>query len=604
MRSTMLIRPTGLIFSAAIAGLLVGADVPNGQGSAPPILEGAFPPGGRIGEEQSWTLKGRGLDGIREFRTTGSGVEVALEKLISPTEALLKARIAGDAESGYRELRAIGGAGGSNPLIIRIDHLEGRAEAELGGSSAPGEAVVPAPPFAVSGTLGPRDVDKFRFRARAGRPVTIEVECRRLGIPLVPLLTIAGPDGRELAQAREIPGLAGDPRCTFTPAADGIYTAEVRDILFSGSDCAHYRVRILDGAVPTGIFPLGGPAGSDLEVAAVGSVRVARRIRLGERPGSVQDVGAFSTGQDPEILPFRVIAGEGPEWSEGGGAGAPILAPGTTANGWIGVPGEVDRYRIRVEKGKTVRLRVRAGELGSWLDSVLTLRDAKGEIAADNDEPPAGRRLGGGVPAEDDPALLDSILEHEPKEDGEWAVEVRDRDGRGGPEYPYRLECTANRPEFAIILLLRPNTDGQRVRTNVGTSKPGASGTLNLKRGALAAIDFQLSAIDFGGKVEIRAEGLPAGVSAAPVSARIPLRGPRNIAVRSVTDRIIFKTAKDAPAGIGDLRIVATLIHPDGRKEERAAAFPVTMDAVKTSAPGRLVVRELSALPVVVVGGP
>lgn len=601
MRSTMLIRRAGLV-TAALSGVLVGAAASADQGGEAPAIEGVFPPGARIGEERTWTVRGRGLGAIREFRVTGEGVEVEPEGAASDSEAVLRVRVRPGAEPGYRELRAIGPKGASNMLIVRIDHLAQSLETEPNDASGAGEPL--SLPIAVAGTLGPQDTDTFRFAARAGHPITIEVECRRLGVPLVPILNVADPSGRPLEQGREVVGLSGDSRCVFRPRTDGIHFVSVRDLLFAGGACAHYRLRILDGAVPTGAFPLGGAAGSELTLTARGpdGEGCSKRLRLDERPGFVSDAGLFPSSLGPEILPFRIISGPkgGIEGVEGDGA--PVLAPGVTLNGRIGAPGEVDHYRLRAQGKQKVRLRVRAGELGSWLDSVLTIRDAQGKVVADNDEPPPGLRLGAGALSGEDPTVVDSLLNFEPEGAGEWTVEVRDRDGRGGPEYPYRLECSSARPEFAIFLLMRPNTVGQRVRTGVSRGKPGANGTLNLKRGVPEAIDFQLSAIDFAGRVEVRAEGLPEGVTAEAVRARIAARGPRNnTAVRSVTDRIILRAAKDAPIGMGGLRIIAALIREDGTREECAAVFPVTMDAVKMQGPGRPVERELPVLPIMVV---
>ena len=56
------------------------------------------------------------------------------------------------------------------------------------------------------------------------------------------------------------------------------------------------------------------------------------------------------------------------------------------ANGRIARPGEVDAWPVLLKKGETVDLEVRAGRLGSPLDSVLTVVDDTGKELAQNDD--------------------------------------------------------------------------------------------------------------------------------------------------------------------------------------------------------------------------
>ncbi len=241
----------------------------------------------------------------------------------------------------------------------------------------------------------------------------------------------------------------------------------------------------------------------------------------------------------------------------------PLLSPGTTANGRIGRPGEVDRYRVPVRAGEAFRIRVRAAALGSWLDPVVTLRDARGEVLGEDD---------------DHGTSPDSVLDHEARSDGVVSVEVADRFGEGGPEYGYRLSVGPVQPDVAVALRL-----GGPART---------LGALNLRPGAIVPVRFQVETEGRPGPIRLRALGLPRGVTADPVTV-LPSGPPDGM--------LMLRVAPDAGPAAGSLRVVATVRRGEGMTLERTATTTLAIGPGPVSLPDRPVLRNVTDLPVRVV---
>jgi hypothetical protein len=84
-----------------------------------------------------------------------------------------------------------------------------------------------------------------------------------------------------------------------------------------------------------------------------------------------------------------------------------------------------DYYKFQVSAGQRVSFEVLARRLGSPIDSMIRVLDAKGrELAYNDDAPGVG---------------MDSMLSHTFKDAGEYVLEIHDMLNRGGGNYTYRL---------------------------------------------------------------------------------------------------------------------------------------------------------------------
>ncbi|HWE39725.1 MAG TPA: hypothetical protein VG406_24460 [Isosphaeraceae bacterium] len=581
-----------------------------------PVIAQMFPPSATIGKETEVTLSGANLKSMDRLVVSGSGVEAVKIDAKSETSATVVLKVAADAAPGVREVRASGPGGLSNLVLLRADTLAQGVEAEP--NDAPEKANEVAVGGAVGGRIKPQDLDHFKVKGTAGQRVTIDVEARRLGTSIVPVLTVMTKAGVAIAQSHETKGLGRDCRLTLVFPDSSDYVIQVRDNQYSGSEHAVYRLRLDSGPYATGMFPLGGPKGTPITVAIAGGSLTEPRsktITLPDEPGARVDPGPFDGPGGPALAPDRLIVGDGPEVTEGAGDAPTIIPIGGTANGRLDKPGEVDKYTIPVKKGVPVLVHVRAAVLGSWLDSVVTLRDAKGKQLAENDDPGLDPNAFRGQfffgNNQEFPA--DSRVEYTPLADGDVTVEVADRYGDGGPEYAYRLEVGQPHPDFNITLLVG-GVQPQVVRPGARRPKPtpGSGGAYNLKPGANVPVNFLVQPEGRVGPIEVKAEGLPAGVTSNPVTIRTSALPKNARAIRATPASggvLLLKVAPNAEAVSGEFRIVATAKSDSGTIIRRVATLAVPIQADPPQQPQffgaqRPVTHEVTDLPIRVLGDP
>lgn len=544
--------------------------VPTPAPATAPVIQSVRPSGITLGEETVWTVTGQGLAKCDSVLFSGQGLEVVEIKPKDETSVAITVRASPLAQPGFQDLRMVGADGISNLRTIRVDTLKQVDEREP--NDDPAKALEVEPGVAVIGVLPARDVDHVRLKAKRGDRLTIEVEAQRLGTAISPVVSVMAENGASLVQARESRGTERDSRVSFLAPDDATYIVQVRDNIYSGSDSATYRLRIEALPYATTVFPLGGTPGQALTLnASGGSMQGARSktIQLPNVAGMLIDVGAFDGPGGPIVVPGKIVVNDGQEVIEIEGGPTP-LPQTATVNGRISRPGEVDRYTIPVKKGDQLRLKIRAADLGSWLDSVLAIVDEKGTILAENDEPTTNANRGNGTFFGLNTDSPDSVLDYEAKEDGALLVDVTDRYGDGGPEFVYRLSAIAAKPDFDVNLLIGANVAAGQgaVRPVVG---PGASGVYNLKPGSSTPINFLINGQGRPGAVRVEIEGLPPGITAQGVE--IKLDGPitttqppkvgaaRPAQVQSLGGAIVLKVDPQAEPGlVGEFRIVATTL--------------------------------------------
>lgn len=532
-------------------------------GERAPVVSQLFPPGVALGGEERWLIEGRNLGGVERVLVEGGGVEVEVVS-VSDRRVVARARANAGATPGYREVRVEGRDGVSNLRLIRVDKLSQVTEAEPNDQAE--EATEVPRGMAGAGILQARDVDHFRVRARGGPGVrtTIEMEARRLGASVSPVLTVLSLDGRSLLQGRETLGVEGDCRLLVELPEDGEYLVQVRDNLWGGDGGACYRLRVTEEPFATAIFPLGGAAGKTLRVTASGGnlpEALFQNVLIPERSGATLNLPAFRWAGGLVETGRRLLVGAGVERLESGGEGT--LNKGEAMNGMIAKAGEIDRFRLQVERRELVELRVRAERLGSWLDSVLTVRNARGEVVAENDDPPA--TLGAGGREQE----TDSRIGVRAEEAGQWVVELIDRYGRGGAEYGYRLERAPFEPDFAI-------------RVNL---KRAGEGEFNTPTNSEIAVPFAVVAEGATGPITVSAEGLPEGVRSEPVVVRV-----RGLNGKGAGE-LRIKVGRRASAALSRLRVVGTarlasgkVIEREGSAEVQVGTAPVGAEAASRTA--------------------
>ncbi len=392
----------------------------------------------------------------------------------------LEVAIAADAEQGRREMRVESRRGISNPIRFCVGRLPEFREEQPG--LVPEALDFPSPlrfpplvttditlPAVVNGQMiprepdyvdwrarrfTPRDADRYRFEARKGQRLVIAVSAREL----IPYLADAVPGwfqatlalydahGKELAFGDDY-RFHPDPVLFFQVPEDGQYVVEIKDAIYRGRPDFVYRIAIGEIPFVTGIFPLGGRAGTQTNVELTGWNLPVDKLTMdakdkapGKHPLSVRKGDAISN-----TLPFAVDAL--PECLEKESNDSPPSAQPVTlpmiVNGRMDRPGDWDVFRVEGRAGEQVVVEVDARRLNSPLDSVLELTDADGKRLAFNDD------------HEDKAAALsthhaDSLITFTLPADGTYFVRLGDAQHEGGPQYAYRLRISPPRPDFAL----------------------------------------------------------------------------------------------------------------------------------------------------------
>jgi hypothetical protein len=615
MRRIILVMLTATCLIAARS-----SDAPaqtRGRTIAPPLISSVSPPGAKVGSTVEWTLTGRGFPKAKRVLVSGGGVELLEFTPKGENLAVANVRVDEKAEPGYRELRVEGPDGISNLVLVRLDTLVQVIESEPNDDPRTAQRITLG--TAVAGVLRPQDVDHYRVEGPPGKVVTVDLEARRVGTSITPVLTILNGRGSSIAQARESRSADHDPRLAVKIPADGVFFVQVRDNTYGGNDTATYRVRLTTSRFATGLFPLGGPRGKPLTLTASGgslSGPLSKTITLPDTPGAIVDPGAFEGADGPVMAPGKVVVGDDREIAEAPpdpkGVSTTPITLGQTANGRIDRRNEVDRYSISVKKGEKFRIKIEAEPLGSWLDSVVTVRKADGESLAENDDGQANPNAQRGVNVFGLSEIsADSQLDFEATADGPLLIEVADRYGDGGPEYGYRLSVGATRADFAInVLIGNPNANGQLVnaaRNQALRGTPGLFGVYNLAPGTKTQMNFLVTSQGRPGPVTVRVEGLPDGVTAEPVKVEVLGPGkaggqPEFLNAPAKAESVVLNVESYAGPGLAEIRVVATAEPEPGVKLTRTATAMIGLEAVPSPIPARPITRQIDRFPLRVVG--
>jgi hypothetical protein len=217
------------------------------------------------------------------------------------------------------------------------------------------------------------DVDYYRFEAKSGQEVGVQVLTGAIGSKLEPVLVLTDAAGRVLTESTN--GLLG-----YTCPQGGTYALGVRDRDYRGGADMPYRLHVGDLPVVTSVFPLGLRRGTEVTVSVEGvNLGPARSVKVKAPADAAPGTRLPVTLTAPRGAPLgspSVTVGEFPEVSDPRG---PAPAVPFTANGRIGEPGAAQTWTFLAKKGQRLILEVNARRLGSRLDSVIEVLDAQGK---------------------------------------------------------------------------------------------------------------------------------------------------------------------------------------------------------------------------------
>ncbi|MFM9960844.1 MAG: PPC domain-containing protein [Planctomycetaceae bacterium] len=365
----------------------------------------------------------------------------------------------------------------------------------------------------VVGTIGGEDVDYYIVDAQKGQRICAEVEAMRLGSALFdPYVAILDMKRFELSAADDTPLVNQDAVASIVAPEDGKYVIQIRETAYGGG--SNYRLHVGSFPRPLAVYPAGGKLGEEIDAKFLGDPagEFVQKFKL-PSADSKEFTGLFAmagTEIAPSPNPFRLFE-HGNSLEVEPNNSVAQATPATLPNAFNGIlqePGDIDFFKFTATKGQVFEVECYGRRIRSAIDPVMTLYNAQG----------------GGIVGNDDSRGPDSYFRATIPADGEYLLSVTDHLQRGGPGFVYRVEFTNVVPSLQLSI---PQVEryGQ-YRRQVYVAKGNRFGTI-----------INASRANFGGKLLLEPQGMPAGITivAEPMA--------ENLASMPV----VFEAAADAP---------------------------------------------------------
>jgi len=402
---------------------------------------------------------------------------------------LLEMTIDSDAAPGDRDFRLLGPSGMTPPVRFVVglhpevrehepndtdsEDLESRNYRWRGVLLAP-QSIRNLPPLKVpvviNGQIHAGDVDHFKFEAKRGQKLVIDVRARHLrpyladGVPgwFQAAISLFDSNGKKIDEAmsyRHEP----DPMLLFDVPNDGVYALEIQDSLYRGRDDFVYRITIAESPLVTSIFPLGGRQGRSHQINLQGWNLPESTFSFDGRSNEKGIYEISHIAQTSLPHPIRFALDDLPEKIESEPNddfnGAEQLRQPIIVNGRISHENDVDVFAFEGRKGERVVLDVAARSLDSPLDAMLELFDAEKTLVVSNDDRADSQGPNIGLQTHH----ADPYLSVELPADGRYFVRLYDVARQGGGVFAYRLRLSPPQPDFAVFcepssLILRGST--------------------------------------------------------------------------------------------------------------------------------------------------
>ena len=484
----------GIAFLAASSLNSTLAGVPS------PKITRIYPLGGQRGTSVAVEILGQFLANARQVEFDCRDLTWIQTTHASSPKLTGTLSISPQAPLGPHILRVATLEGYSTSAIFNVGQFPSRLETEPNDRTDQAQTIESLP-IEIQGRMdGAADIDQYSLRVRAGERWTFDLRSIEHGSALEAKMFLFDASGTRLAYNDDRNDFDETPLLDYTFTHDGTYLLKLdqyrgpRGFNF-GKNCA-YILRIsampqIDYASPAGLglgrtttLKLGGSALESLQNVYLTELRQAEYSRMTypyttpihfrSDPPTAEGVARIegqvvSRSQDAAQVAFHVppdartglwrlwgVSSIGTsdgvlveiadlkEYTELSSQEADWRQGEFVINGELTRSGEADVYRIGAAAGKPLHFWTLAAQIGgSHLDSVLILRDASGNRLAEDDDVVAGQGTLIGNP--------DSSLFFTPQHDGPLFLTVKDRTGRGGPSYPYRLKVKSERPGFQLF---------------------------------------------------------------------------------------------------------------------------------------------------------
>lgn len=511
--------------------LLIAAACATSAYAAYPTFTTTKPNGAQRGTEVKVTLTGTQLDDFESLMFFSPGFTQKSVEKVEKTKVELTIAIAPEVPPGNHLMRVRTRTGISHArqffvgIFPNVDEKEPNSDFET-------PQVVPIN-STIEGVVQNEDVDYYRVSLKKGQRLSVEVDGLRLGYTVFdPYVAIIDKDRFEKAASDDTILHRQDGYCSYVAEEDGDYTVMIRESSYRGGGNSYYRLHIGSFRRPDVVFPAGG------------KVATKTKVRFIEKDGSFEEEAQLPAEIDPDYMmfsktqepapsgnPFRLVTFDNafevePNEDQATATAAP--ASPIALNGIIEKPGDVDYFKVPLKKGMTVELQAFAQSIGSPLDSVVNVYNAKGGSLSGNDDGGGRRRL-------------DSKFKVSIPADGDYFVRVTDHLERGGPNFVYRIELITAEPE---VFFASPQytVNDNNYRQFIPVPKGGRYATLvNVTRNNVSG-DFKFDVQNMPQGVKLLTDVVPKDIGSAP---------------------LLFEAAPDAPLGHQVVPISLSAVDPN-----------------------------------------
>lgn len=554
--------------------------------------------GGQRGQTVSLSVSGTDLLDVRQLVFSDKNLQAQLvpgatdpvTELSQPQWGNFTLTVPADQPLGVYDVWAVGRYGVSNPRRFVVDSLPVFNDPGNNGSLT--QATPITLPTSLQGRCDNAVIDYYKLDLKEGESVSVECLVKSIDSRLTPVIAILDTKGRELASARG--NELEDPILQFTAAKSDSYFLTIRDFLLEGGANSFYWLRVQPTVCVEEVSPSIATVASTLNWKGIGLVVKPGSPRYSVEPAS----GSMAIGETPTLawqssrVPLLRPMQATVPWLEVNRADdfaryvllAPAnskVYPDITASTQVGsptaieLPAEVsarfaeqsqDQYfQFAAEKDAKVVIEVAAAKLGQITDPIVAVgrivaADQPVQWLATYDDPPNRENSRRG---EFDLMSDDPVGEFTVPETGTYCVRVRNqyRSLIGSPTR-YQLSVRFALPDFQAFAAFK--------QLKRGGDQVTPFAALNLVRGMSLPVQVQIVRKDgFNEPVEVRADNLPAGVTA----------GPLTIAAGRSDGWLVLTAAADAAVSESNLTIVAESKLGDRALQRTAIPLVVSWDS-------------------------
>jgi len=533
-----------VLLATLLAVVVTGPANTTSLAAEPPSVTQLFPPVVEAGQTSTITVSGGNLGTIKQL-ASGTGQL----KTESVKKNAVTVRVAAGTGTRLIDAWTLTSTGLANPRALLVVTHPVRVVTETPDAEAS--------PISLPGTVAAKldraaDRDTFAFTGQANQLVHLTCRSSSLDGTVAPVLSINGPDGKELVHS---PVHQSEPIVTLRLPVNGRYLVTVVDRGFGHNDSSIYTLTALAGprlvlTSPTALSSNSPPLillGHLLPGGAVdrssGWTTLAVEFDRppstpnwpDRRPVGVLQDGfrmslADSIGSPWVTLSEEPVVVETAKANDTAASAQALTLPARVC-GRFEKPADIDWYSVDLKKGETLEITGWGERLGRAMRLEAIVHDKSGKALATIGTLAAPKKLGVEFPF----TTSDPHGDWKAPAEGRYTIVVRDLFGGSlfGPDRAYQLVVGPPRPRFQAFSV-------------VGDGKSHSG--LTIAAGGKATL--QIVVVRSGGAkmaVELSVEGLPEGVTAKTLSV------PADKPVATLT---LTATAQAKP-GLLPIRILA-----------------------------------------------